>query len=137
MHLLQISKNYFKMLLNHLPKSFPHCIKSTLFSISFCIPAVCIIFEIIYHFFASHLWRLSQQMSVCTTWVSKSNWGSYVSPFQRVVIWAFPHFRAKADVNQGCESIYIFLNIYLLLGFANNLFVKISPHPPQNLECFW
>lgn len=39
------------MLLNHLPKSFQHGINSTLFNISFCIPAVCIIFEIVYHIF--------------------------------------------------------------------------------------
>lgn len=136
MHLLQVSKNDFKMLLNHLPKSFQHCINSTLFSISFCIPAVCIIFEMFTTFFARHMWRLSQEMSYM--WVSKSTWGKLFLTFSKRCSLGFPPFKNK---NRCKPRVRINVHIFeynLLLRFANDCFLlKHLPTFPQNVECFW
>lgn len=92
---LQVSKNDFKMLLNHLPKSFQHCINSTLFSISFCIPAVCIIFWNCLPLSCKCMWRLSQQMSLYM-WVSKkATWGKLYLTFSKSCYLGFPPFQSK------------------------------------------
>lgn len=73
---LQVSKNDFKGLLNHLPKSFQHCINSTLFSIYFCIPAVCIIFEMFTTFLQGICGDSANKCHICG--FQRAPGGSYV-----------------------------------------------------------
>lgn len=77
-NILQVSKNDFKILLNHLSKSFQHCINSILFSISFCVPAVCIIFETIYHFFLQGIYRDSANKCHYVCGPQKATGGNYI-----------------------------------------------------------